>query len=298
MPANTHASANGGATGTIAPVAAEQAVAPPVTATSTAEPLLSVENIEVVYDDVVLVLRGVSLEVPKGKIVTLLGPNGAGKSTTLKSISGLLRAENGEIIAGDIKFDGQSIAHMDPDKIVRSGIFQVMEGRRIIADMTILENLKVGAFTRRDKEVEADIELVYSYFPRLKERSGLAGYLSGGEQQMLAIGRAMMARPKMMLLDEPSMGLAPLLVQEVFAIVEKLNRELGITVLLVEQNANMALKVADYAYVMEGGKIVLDGPKEELIQNEDVKEFYLGGGGHARKSFKNLKSYRRRKRWL
>jgi branched-chain amino acid transport system ATP-binding protein len=164
--------------------------------------------------------------------------------------------------------------------------------------MTILENLKVGAFTRRDKEVESDIDLVYSYFPRLKERSGLAGYLSGGEQQMLAIGRAMMARPKMMLLDEPSMGLAPLLVQEVFAIVEKLNRELGITVLLVEQNANMALKVADYAYVMEGGKIVLDGPKEELVQNEDVKEFYLGGGGHARKSFKNLKSYRRRKRWL
>ena len=261
-------------------------------------PLLSVENIEVVYDDVVLVLRGVSLQVPKGQIVTLLGPNGAGKSTTLKSISGLLRSENGEVIAGNITFDGQSIAHKDPDKIVRSGIFQVMEGRRIIADMTVLENLKIGAFTRRDKDVDSDIDLVYSYFPRLKERTGLAGYLSGGEQQMLAIGRAMMARPKMMLLDEPSMGLAPLLVQEVFAIIEKLNRELGITVLLVEQNANMALKVADYAYVMEGGKIVLDGPKEELITNEDVKEFYLGGGGHARKSFKNLKSFRRRKRWI
>jgi branched-chain amino acid transport system ATP-binding protein len=260
--------------------------------------LLAVENIEVVYDDVVLVLRGVSLKVPKGQIVTLLGPNGAGKSTTLKSISGLLKSENGEVISGSITFDGQQIAHRDPDKIVRNGIFQVMEGRRIIADMTVLENLKVGAFTRRDKEVDSDIDRVYAYFPRLRERNGLAGYLSGGEQQMLAIGRAMMARPKMMLLDEPSMGLAPLLVQEVFAIIEKLNRELGITVLLVEQNANMALKVADYAYVMEGGKIVLDGPKAELIQNEDVKEFYLGGGGHARKSFKNLKSFRRRKRWL
>ena len=263
-----------------------------------APPLLEVENIEVVYDDVVLVLRGVSLKVPKGSIVTLLGPNGAGKSTTLKSISGLLRSENGEIIAGDIKFQGQSIAHRDADKIVRGGIFQVMEGRRIIADMSVLENLKVGAFTRRDNEVDADIDRVYAYFPRLRERNGLAGYLSGGEQQMLAIGRAMMARPRMMLLDEPSMGLAPLLVQEVFAIVERLNRDLGITVLLVEQNANMALKVADYGYVMEGGKIVLDGTREQLTANEDVKEFYLGGGGSHRKSFKNLKSFRRRKRWL
>ncbi len=280
-----------------AAVASGPASAPRAQAAGT-PPLLSVENIEVVYDDVVLVLRGVSLQVPKGQIVTLLGPNGAGKSTTLKSISGLLRSENGEVIAGNITFEGQSIAHKDPEKIVRGGIFQVMEGRRIIADMTVLENLKVGAYTRRDKEVEKDIDLVYSYFPRLKERTGLAGYLSGGEQQMLAIGRAIMARPKMILLDEPSMGLAPLLVQEVFAIIEKLNKELGITVLLVEQNANMALKVADYAYVMEGGKIVLDGPKEELITNEDVKEFYLGGGGHARKSFKNLKSFRRRKRWI
>ena len=179
----------------------------------TVEPsLLVIENVEVAYDDVVLVLRGISLNVPKGKIVTLLGPNGAGKSTTLKAISGLLRSENGEIIAGDIKFDGESIAQKQPDKIVRGGIFQVMEGRRIIGDMTVLENLKVGAFTRRDKNVADDIDLVYSYFPRLKERTGLAGYLSGGEQQMLAIGRAMMARPKMMLLDEPSMGLAPLLV--------------------------------------------------------------------------------------
>jgi branched-chain amino acid transport system ATP-binding protein len=260
--------------------------------------LLEIENIEVVYDDVVLVLRGVSFTVPKGAIVTLLGPNGAGKSTTLKSISGLLKAENGEIIAGDIRFDGKSIVHHLPDKIVRGGIFQVMEGRRIIGDMTVLENLKIGAFTRRDRDIESDIERVYTYFPRLKERNGLAGYLSGGEQQMLAIGRAMMGRPRMMLLDEPSMGLAPMLVQEVFAIIERLNRELGITMLLVEQNAHMALKVADYGYIMEQGKIVLDGTRAALSANEDVKEFYLGGGGHARKSFKNLKSFRRRKRWL
>jgi branched-chain amino acid transport system ATP-binding protein len=260
--------------------------------------LLEVENIEVVYDDVVLVLRGVSLNVPKGAVVTLLGPNGAGKSTTLKAISGLLRSENGEITSGNIRFGGEVISHKDAEKIVRGGIFQVMEGRRIIADMTVLENLKVGAYTRRDREVDSDIERVYSYFPRLKERTGLAGYLSGGEQQMLAIGRAMMARPKMMLLDEPSMGLAPLLVQEVFSIVERLNKDLGITILLVEQNANMALKVADYGYVMESGRIVLDGTREALVANEDVKEFYLGGGGEARKSFKNLKSFRRRKRWL
>ena len=266
--------------------------------TDIASDLLAIENIEVAYDDVVLVLRGISLSVPKGKIVTLLGPNGAGKSTTLKAISGLLKSENGEIIAGDIKFEGESIAHKLPDKIVRGGIFQVMEGRRIIGDMTVLENLKVGAFTRRDNGVADDIDLVYSYFPRLKERTGLAGYLSGGEQQMLAIGRAMMARPKMMLLDEPSMGLAPLLVQEVFAIIQRLNKDLGITMLLVEQNANMALSVADYGYIMELGKIVLDGTGAELANNEDVKEFYLGGGGHARKSFKNLKSFRRRKRWL
>ncbi|QQS10824.1 MAG: ABC transporter ATP-binding protein [Rhodospirillales bacterium] len=260
--------------------------------------LLEVENIEVVYDDVVLVLRGVSLRVPRGGIVTLLGPNGAGKSTTLKSISGLLKSERGEVVSGDIRFDGASIAHRDPERIVRGGVFQVMEGRRIISDMTVIENLRVGAHTRSDNEVGDDIDRVYSYFPRLKERTGLAGYLSGGEQQMLAIGRALMARPRMMLLDEPSMGLAPLLVREVFEIIERLNRDLGITMLLVEQNANMALKVADYGYIMESGKIVLDGPRASLAENEDVKEFYLGGGGEARKSFKNLKSFRRRKRWL
>jgi branched-chain amino acid transport system ATP-binding protein len=261
-------------------------------------PLLVMENVEVAYDDVVLVLRGVSLNVPKGSIVTLLGPNGAGKSTTLKSISGLLRSENGEIVAGDIRFEGSSISRQAPEKTVRGGIFQVMEGRRIIGDMTVIENLRVGAFTRRDGDVAADMDRVFSYFPRLKERTGLAGYLSGGEQQMLAIGRAIMARPKMILLDEPSMGLAPLLVQEVFAIIGKLNKDLGMTMLLVEQNANMALSVAHYGYIMESGKIVLDGTRDTLANNEDVKEFYLGGGGHERKSFKNLKSFRRRKRWL
>ncbi len=275
--------------------------APTLASTSAAAPaasLLTLENIEVAYDDVVLVLRGVSLHVPKGKIVTLLGPNGAGKSTTLKSISGLLRSENGEVIAGNIRFDDKEIAHQSPEKTVRGGIFQVMEGRRIIGDMTVMENLRVGAFTRRDGEVAADMDRVFTYFPKLKERPGLAGYLSGGEQQMLAIGRAIMAKPKMILLDEPSMGLAPLLVQEVFGIIKKLNTDLGITMLLVEQNANMALSVAHYGYIMEQGKIVLDGTSETLASNEDVKEFYLGGGGHQRKSFKNLKSFRRRKRWL
>ena len=278
--------------------AARQTTLGTAAAKTAGDALLSIENIEVVYDDVVLVLRGVSLSVPKGRIVTLLGPNGAGKSTTLKAISGLLDSEDGEVVAGDIKFNGHSIAHQSPEMTVREGIFQVMEGRRIIADMTVLENLRCGAFTRRDNEIATDIERVYSYFPRLKERTGLAGYLSGGEQQMLAIGRALMARPKMMLLDEPSMGLAPLLVQEVFSIIGRLNRDLGITMLLVEQNANMALGVADYGYIMESGKVVLDGTREALISNEDVKEFYLGGGGIARKSFKNLKSFRRRKRWL
>ena len=263
------------------------------------EPLLSVNNIEVVYDDVILVLRGVSLEVPKGKVVTLLGPNGAGKSTTLKAISGLLATEDGEVTRGSISFEGEEIANKNPEDIVRRGIFQVMEGRRIIEDMTCLENLRLGAFTRRDggAAIRNDIDLVYNYFPRLKERTGMAGYLSGGEQQMLAIGRALMARPKMILLDEPSMGLSPLLVKEVFGIIEQLCHDLGITILLVEQNARMALKVADFGYIMESGKIMLDGAKEDLVNNEDVKEFYLGGD-KERKSFKNLKSYKRRKRWL
>ncbi len=270
---------------------AEPALAP------TVEPLLSVNNIEVVYNDVILVLRGLSLAVPPGQIVALLGANGAGKSTALKAISGLLKTEDGEITRGSVLFAGDPIHELDAGRIVRKGIFQVMEGRRIIADMTTLENLRLGAFTRRDGEVAADIDRVFHYFPRLKERTGLAGYLSGGEQQMLAIGRAMMARPKLILMDEPSMGLSPLLVKEVFAIIQQLNRELGITILLVEQNARMALQAASYGYVMENGKIVLDGTAAELANNEDIKEFYLGGSGE-RRSFKNLKSYKRRKRWI
>jgi branched-chain amino acid transport system ATP-binding protein len=263
-----------------------------------AAPLLSVRNIEVAYDEVVLVLRGLSLDVPQGSIVALLGANGAGKSTTLKAISGLLKTEEGEVTRGEILFDGQRIDGIDPDKIVRRGIFQVMEGRRIIADMTALENLKLGAFTRRDGDVARDLDMVLEYFPRLRERTGLAGYLSGGEQQMLAIGRALMARPKMILMDEPSMGLSPLLVKEVFSIIRDINRNLGVTVLLVEQNARAALSVASYGYIMDQGKIVLDGTADELRNNEDVKEFYLGGAGKERKSFKNIKSFRRRKRWL
>ena len=255
-------------------------------------------NVEVVYNDVILVLRGLSLRVPKGRIVALLGANGAGKSTTLKAISGLLKTEEGEVTRGEVVFDGQRIDGIDPHLIVRRGIFQVMEGRRIVADMTCLENLRLGAFTRSDGEVKRDIDMVYSFFPRLKERTGLAGYLSGGEQQMLAIGRALMARPKLILMDEPSMGLSPLLVKEVFGIIRRLNEELGITILLVEQNARMALSVASYGYVMEGGKVVLDGTAEALSTNEDVKEFYLGGHGAERKSFRGLKSYKRRKRWL
>jgi branched-chain amino acid transport system ATP-binding protein len=264
-----------------------------------AEPLLSVRGIEVVYDEVILVLRGLSLEVPQGSVVALLGANGAGKSTTLKAISGLLKSENGAVTRGEIVFDGLRVDGTDPDQIVRRGVFQVLEGRRIVADMTVLENLRLGAFTRRDREnVARDLEMVLGYFPRLRERSGLAGYLSGGEQQMLAIGRALMARPNLILMDEPSMGLSPLLVKEVFSIIRHINLALGVTVLLVEQNTRAALSVASYGYVMDQGKVVLDGTADELRNNEDVKEFYLGGAGEQRKSFKNPKSYRRRKRWL
>jgi branched-chain amino acid transport system ATP-binding protein len=263
-----------------------------------APPLLSVENIEVVYNDVILVLRGLSLAVPQGSIVALLGANGAGKSTTLKAISGLLRTEDGAVTRGAIRYEGQPIHDLDPGAVVRRGIFQVMEGRRIVADMTCVENLRLGAHTRHDRGVADDIDRVYGYFPRLRERNGLAGYLSGGEQQMLAIGRALMARPKLILMDEPSMGLSPLMVKEVFGIIRRLNTDLGISILLVEQNARMALSCADTGYIMENGKVVLDGTAEALAANEDVKEFYLGGGGEQRKSFKNLKSFKRRKRWL
>src|SRR6201989_1668353 len=277
--------------------AAEIARTPAASAAAPA-PLFAVRNIKVVYDDVIFVLRGLNLDVPQGAVVALLGANGAGKSTTLKAISGVLKTENGAVTRGEIAFDGERINGIDPDRIVRRGIFQVMEGRRIIADMTSLENLRLGAFTRKDKEVDADLDRVFGYFPRLKERTGLAGYLSGGEQQMLAIGRALMARPKMSLMDEPSMGLSPLLVKEVFAIIARINRDLGVTILLVEQNARAALSVASHGYIMEQGKVVLDGSADELRENEDVKEFYLGGAGDQRKTFKNLKSFKRRKRWL
>jgi branched-chain amino acid transport system ATP-binding protein len=267
-------------------------------------PLLEVSNIEVVYDDVILVLRGVSLSVPEGAIVALLGANGAGKSTTLKAISGLLNSENGAVTRGSIRFAGEAINGLDPERVVARGIFQVMEGRRIIADMTVHENLRLGAYLRRDRAIAADLAMVYDYFPRLKQRTGLAGYLSGGEQQMLAIGRALMARPRLILMDEPSMGLSPLLVREVFGIIRRINREQGITILLVEQNARLALHAASHGYIMENGKVVLDGSADSLRANEDVKEFYLGRAGagaeaeDGRKSFKNLKSFKRRKRWL
>jgi branched-chain amino acid transport system ATP-binding protein len=265
---------------------------------ATGQPLLAVRNIEVVYDEVILVLRGLSLEVPQGAIVALLGANGAGKSTTLKAISGLLKTENGAVTRGEILLGGERIDGISPDAIVRRGVFQVMEGRRIIGDMTPLENLRLGAYTRRDRGIAEDLDMVLGYFPRLKERTGLAGYLSGGEQQMLAIGRALMARPRLILMDEPSMGLSPLLVKEVFGIIARINRDLGVTILLVEQNARAALQVARYGYIMEQGKVVLDGTAAALEANEDVKEFYLGGAGDQRRSFKDLKSFRRRKRWL
>jgi branched-chain amino acid transport system ATP-binding protein len=261
--------------------------------------MLSLKNVEVVYDDVILVLKGLSLEVPKGKIVALLGSNGAGKSTTLKAISGLLHAEEGEVTDGAIELDGERIEGLSPEEIVRRGVFQVMEGRRVFEDLTVDENIVMGGYTRRDRAgLRRDHELVFELFPRLKERRReLAGYLSGGEQQMLAISRALMARPRLILLDEPSLGLAPLLVREIFEIVARINREEGTTMLLVEQNANLALGIAHYGYIMEGGRIVLDGEPEKLRANEDVKDFYLGHGAGA-KSYRNLKFYKRRKRWL
>jgi branched-chain amino acid transport system ATP-binding protein len=263
--------------------------------------MLKVNNIEVIYDDVILVLKGLSLEVHAGKVVTLLGANGAGKSTTLKAISGLLASEEGEVTDGTIEFLGERIDELPPEQVVRRGIFQVMEGRRVFEDLTVEENITMGGYTRRDRAgLRRDHDLCYDYFPRLQERRRkLAGYLSGGEQQMLAISRALMARPKLMLLDEPSLGLAPLLVQEIFRILKRINDEEKTTLLLVEQNANLALSIADYGYIMENGRIVLDGEPEKLLANEDVKEFYLAGGGEgARKSFRNLKHYKRRKRWL
>jgi len=264
-------------------------------------PLLRVNNIEVVYEHVILVLKGVSLEVPEGGLVALLGANGAGKSTTLKAISNLLRAERGEVTKGVIEFLGERIDRRGAAEVVRRGIVQVMEGRRKFEHLTVEDDLLTGAYSRRDAHlVKKDLGLVYSYFPRLAERRNVkTGYISGGEQQMVVIGRALMARPKLMLLDEPSMGLAPLLVQEIFDIVIRLNREERMAILLAEQNATMALQVARYGYIMENGRIVLDGDADTLRDNEDIKEFYLGLSGlGVRKSYKEVKHYRRRKRWL
>ena len=263
--------------------------------------MLKLNNVEVVYDRTILVLKGISLEVEDQRIVTLLGSNGAGKSTTLKAISGLLRPERGEIIVGSVELNGMRIDHHQPEAIVKLGITQVMEGRRMFDDLTTEENLIAGAHTRHGAaDIRRDLGAVYEYFPRLAERKALkAGYLSGGEQQMLAIGRALMARPKLMLLDEPSLGLAPLLVEEIFRTIQRLNREEKVTVLLVEQNAAMALTIAEHGYVMENGRIVLDGPAAMLRENADVKEFYLGlTEVGSRKSYRDVKHYKRRKRWL
>lgn len=265
------------------------------------QPLLKINNIEVIYNHVILVLKGLSMMVPEGSIVSLLGSNGAGKSTTLKAISGLLPLEDGEITNGGIKFNGENLAELKPHEIVRRGIFQVMEGRRIFEDLTVEENLICGAHIRHGQaEVRKDIEKCFNYFPPLKKRyKKLAGYLSGGEQQMLAISRALLARPKLMMLDEPSLGLAPILVEEIFAIIREININEGTTILLVEQNAQMALSVSSYGYIMENGRIVLDGPVEQLLKDQDVQEFYLGLGEQGeRKSYREVKHYKRRKRWL
>jgi len=266
-----------------------------------APPILSVNNIEVIYDHVILVLKGVSLAVPRGGFVAILGANGAGKTTTLKAISNLLGAERGDVTKGSIIFEGAAVHAMTPNELVRRGCIQVMEGRHCFGHLSVEENLLTGAYTRRDgsRAVNQDLELVYSYFPRLKvRRKSMAGYTSGGEQQMTAIGRALMSRPKMILLDEPSMGLAPQLVEEIFEIVGRLNREQSLSVLVAEQNTNIALRYARYGYILENGRVVLDGDAASLKANEDVKEFYLGVSSGERKSFREVKHYRRRKRWL
>jgi branched-chain amino acid transport system ATP-binding protein len=262
--------------------------------------LLTVDNLEVIYNDVILVLKGLSLKVRQGGITALLGPNGAGKTTTLKAISGLIRTEDGEITDGAVIYDGKPIHKALPERIVRSGIFQVMEGRRVFEDLSVEENLRCGGFTRPKSEYAASLQRVYEYFPRLLERhKQLAGYLSGGEQQMLAIGRALMAKPKLLLLDEPSLGLAPLLVEEIFTIVQRVNQEEGVTILLVEQNARAALSISQQGYILENGRIVMDGSSEALLNNPDVQEFYLGlGHGGKKHSYRDIKHYRRRKRWL
>ncbi len=266
-----------------------------------AEAYLSVNNIEVIYNHVILVLKGVSLRVEKGRIVALLGANGAGKTTTLKAVSNLLRAERGEVTKGSIEFDGQRVDALTPADLVRRGVCQVMEGRHCFQHLSVEENLLTGAYTRGigRADLKRDLDLVYSYFPRLRERrDSQSGYTSGGEQQMTAIGRALMAHPKMILLDEPSMGLAPQLVEEIFEIVKSLNKKEGVSFLLAEQNTNIALKYADYGYILENGRVVMDGEAQRLRENDDVKEFYLGVSTGGRKSFRDTKFYRRRKRWL
>ncbi len=274
------------------------------TATTTevqAETLLEVNNIEVIYNHVILVLKGVSLTVPKGGITALLGGNGAGKTTTLKAVSNLLHSERGEVTKGTISYRGQSIHESDPADLVEKGVIQVMEGRHCFEHLTVEENLLTGAYTRKDGSaaIQQDLDLVYSYFPRLKERRrSQAGYTSGGEQQMVAMGRALMSRPETILLDEPSMGLAPQLVEEIFGIVKDLNEKEGVSFLLAEQNTNVALRFAHYGYILESGRVVMDGPAAELRENPDVKEFYLGMSEEGRKSFRDVRSYRRRKRWL
>ena len=262
--------------------------------------LLVLNNVEVIYDDVILVLRGLSLGVPEGRIVALLGSNGAGKSTTLKAVSGLLPSERGEVTDGSISFGGEDITRMEPSDRVTRGMSLCMEGRHVFEHLTVAENLVAGAYTRSGKESSSDLDMVYEFFPKLADmRARVAGYLSGGEQQMLAIGRALMARPKLLMLDEPSLGLAPLLVQEIFGYIKRLNDETGLTVLVIEQNARRALEVADHGYIMEQGRIVLEGPAAELRENPDVKEFYLGLGDEgSRKSYRDVKHYKRRKRWL
>jgi branched-chain amino acid transport system ATP-binding protein len=263
--------------------------------------ILSVNNIEVIYDHVILVLKGVSLVVPRGGIVAILGANGAGKTTTLKAISNLLHAERGEVTKGAILFEGEEVQSLSPNDLVRRGCIQVMEGRHCFGHLTIEENLLTGAFTRRDGRgaIKDDLDKIYAYFPRLKDRrNSMSGYTSGGEQQMCAIGRALMSRPKMILLDEPSMGLAPQIVEQIFDIVRDINGREGVSFLIAEQNTNMALKYATFGYIMETGRIVMDGDAASLRENEDVKEFYLGVAEGSKKSFREVKSYKRRKRWL
>ncbi|MEM7089488.1 MAG: ABC transporter ATP-binding protein [Pseudomonadota bacterium] len=265
------------------------------------ENLLEVNNIEVIYNHVILVLKGVSLTVPKGGITALLGGNGAGKTTTLKAVSNLLHSERGEVTKGTITYRGSSVHESDPADLVEKGVIQVMEGRHCFEHLTVEENLLTGAYTRKDGKaaIQQDLELVYSYFPRLAERrKSQAGYTSGGEQQMVAMGRALMSRPETILLDEPSMGLAPQLVEEIFGIVKDLNEKEGVSFLLAEQNTNVALRFAHYGYILESGRVVMDGPAASLRENPDVKEFYLGMSDEGRKSFRDVRSYRRRKRWL